>query len=86
MFATAGGIAIAGALAPTGAVAVAIGVEAFRALSAGWQLACGGVTTAVGAKIEANHETHVAVDVNHNGKCLQESVRFGRTSWSAVTC
>jgi hypothetical protein len=90
VFATGVGIFAAGAAAETGPGAAAIGVDAYKALAAGLQIACGGLfsggANALGQKLESNHEAHVAADIERNGRCLRLSSLFGFRGWSAVSC
>jgi len=91
IFATAAGVFAAGATAETGPGAVAVGVNTYRALLAGLKLACGGVlthsATEFGVKLEAKHETAVAVDIIRHGRCLHETRKVGiGIQWSAVAC
>ena len=91
IFATSAGIFAAGATAETGPGAAAVGVNTYRALLAGMKLMCGGVLTGaatqLGIKLEAKHETAVALDIIRRGKCLRETKRsVVGIQWSAVTC
>jgi len=90
IFAGGVGVFAAGAAAETGPGAVAVGVATYRALAASLKLVCGGVFkvagTALGKKLEANHETHIAIDVIRHGKCITLKRRFGILQWSAVEC
>jgi Mg-chelatase subunit ChlD len=89
VFAEGVGIFVAGATAETGA-GVMLGVLTYRALAAGSAIACGGLfdggAVALGNKLEADHETHIARDIVAHGKCLRSSTRFGYIHWSAATC
>lgn len=80
----------AGATVETGPGAVAVGVITYRALSAGLGLVCAGGLNGglqqLGIKLEGDHETHIALDVVREGKCIaRKKTRLG-ISWSAVTC
>jgi hypothetical protein len=90
IFAGGVGVFAAGATVETGPGAVAVGVSTYKALAASLKLVCGGVFqaagTALGIKLEAKHETHVAIDVVRHGKCLNLARRFGQLHWSAATC
>jgi len=90
VFAGGVGLVAAGATSETGPGAVAVGVTTYKALAAGLKIVCGGVIggvgTALGRKLEANHETHVALDVTRHGKCIGLKHIFGHWSWSAASC
>ncbi len=90
VFATGTGIFAAGAAAGTGPGAVAVGVQTYRALAAGFKVACGGLFDGgahdFGEWLESSHQTNVAVDIIRHGQCLREQVRFGQTFWSAADC
>jgi hypothetical protein len=70
--------------------AVPIGVAAYKALSAGLKVVCGGLfdggAAAVGAHLEADNEHNIAVDVIRHQKCMEYSHRFGHSPWRAVPC
>jgi hypothetical protein len=89
VFAGGVGIVVAGATSESGPGAVAVGVGTYKALSAALKVACGGLfaggAQSFGAWLEARHETHVAVDVERHGKCLQIDRRHG-TTFRAVGC
>ncbi|MCU1281935.1 MAG: putative cell wall-binding domain [bacterium] len=89
-FATGVGIFAAGAASETGPGAVEVGVQTYRALNAALTVACAGLfaggASALGQKLEANHETHIALDIATQGKCLRERRVFGLIFWSAATC
>jgi hypothetical protein len=90
VFAGAVGVVAAGATAETGPGAAAVGLWTYRALGAGLKIACGGLldggAAALGAKIEADHETHIALDVTRKGRCIAYREQFHYTSWRAVDC
>jgi hypothetical protein len=90
IFAGGVGVFTAGATAETGPGAVAVGVTTYRAMAAGLKIACGGLldggAKALGIKIEAAHERHVALDVLRRGKCLSITKRFGQLQWAATSC
>lgn len=90
MFAGAAGIVAAGAASPTGPGAAAVGLFTYRAMSSFLNVACGGLfdggAAALGIKLEADHQTHIAEDVIREGKCIGWSERFGYVKWSAVDC
>jgi hypothetical protein len=92
VFAGGAGAVAAGAAAETGPGAVAVGVGTYKALASFLQVACGGLldggATALGTKLEGDHETHVALDVTRRGRCLTLSQKSGLsgTSWHAVPC
>jgi von Willebrand factor type A domain len=90
VFAEGAGIVMAGATSPSGPGAVAVGLGTYRALSAGMKLACGGLldggAAAIGAKIEADHQTNIAFDVLRKGRCIAYRVQFGISSWRAINC
>jgi hypothetical protein len=90
VFAEGAGIVAAGATAETGPGAVAVGLYTYRALSAFLKVGCGGLldggATAVGTKLEADHETHVSLDVTRKGKCMAYRERFHLVAWRAVDC
>ena len=77
VFAGAAGVALAGATSPTGPGAAAVGIGTYKALSAGGDLACGGLfdggAGAAGEKLEADHQRNVAMDIIHKGRCLRET-------------
>ena len=89
IFASKTAIFIAGQATETGAGAV--GATAYRALVSALKLACGGLLTTVpsefGYKLEARHETAVALDITRKGKCLEQTHKavIG-IQWWAVTC
>lgn len=89
-FAGAMGIAAAGATSESGPGAVAVGVNTYRAVSSSLKVVCGllfdGGAVAIGNKLEADHETRVALDITRTGKCLRERVVLGVISWAAVPC
>lgn len=90
MFAQRVGVLAAGAAVETGPGAVAIGLFTYRSLSAGLKVACGGLldggAQALGVKLEADHETHIALDVLREGRCIQLREVIGALHWSAVRC
>lgn len=90
VFAGAVGVVAAGATVETGPGAAAVGLWTYRALSAGLKVACGGLldggAAAVGAKIEADHEQHIALDVTRKGRCIAYREQFHYVSWRAVDC
>jgi von Willebrand factor type A domain len=90
VFAQRVGILAAGAAVETGPGAVAVGLFTYRALSAGLKVACGGLldggAQALGVKLEADHETHIALDVLREGRCIQLREAVGVLHWSAVSC
>ena len=91
IFAGGVGVFVAGATAETGPGAVAVGVGTYKALAAGLKLVCGGIFqgagTALGHRLEANHETvHVAIDVVRHRKCIRLTRRFGQLHWTAHNC
>lgn len=90
VFAGSAGLFASGATAETGPGAVAIGVATYKALSSTLKVTCGGLfdggASSVGKKLEADHESHVAVDVIRNGACLTLTQVSGRTSWRAEAC
>jgi hypothetical protein len=91
VFAGSAGLFAAGATSETGPGAVAIGVNTYRALKAGLKLACGGVltdaATQLGIKLEAKHETAVALDIIRRGRCLRETSKtLVGIHWAAATC
>ena len=95
VFAGAAGVVAAGASSPTGPGAAAIGYLTYRSLSAFLKVACGGLldggAAALGAKLEADHQTNIALDVTREGKCIAYGKRgFGKklssVHWSAVDC
>jgi hypothetical protein len=90
IFAGSVGVFVAGAASESGPGAVAVGVATYKALAAGLKLVCGGVFTGgpteIGVRLEAKHETAVAVDVVRHGKCLKESYGHFGIKWSAVAC
>ena len=90
IFAGGVGVFVAGAASETGPGAVAVGVKTYQALAASLKVVCGGVFnglgTALGKKLEADHETHIAIDVTRHGKCIKLNHVFGQWSWSATTC
>lgn len=89
IFATGVGVLVAGAAAPTGPGAVAVGVGTYKAFAAGLKLACGGLldggALALGVKLEADHERNIAKDVVRYGRCIKVTHRLG-TYWSATAC
>lgn len=89
-FAGAAGVVAAGASSPTGPGAVAVGYLTYRSLSAFLNVACGGLlnggAAALGAKLEADHQSNIALDVTREGKCIAFGKRFGFVHWSAVDC
>jgi hypothetical protein len=91
VFAGAAAVFVAGAAAETGPGAVAVGVAAWKALTAGLRLACGGLLTGppseFGVKLEAGHETAVMLDIVRKGKCLEQTRKpvIG-IQWWAVAC
>jgi hypothetical protein len=90
VFAGAVGVVAAGATVETGPGAAAVGLWTYRALSAGLKIACGGLldggAAALGAKFEADHEQHIALDVTRKGKCIAYREQFHYVSWRAVDC
>jgi von Willebrand factor type A domain len=90
IFAQRVGIVAAGATAETGPGAVAIGLFTYRSLAAGLKLACGGLldggARALGVKLEADHETHIALDVIRDGRCIKRREFLRALHWSAVDC
>lgn len=89
----AGGAAVvaAGATSPTGPGAAAVGLWTYRSLSAGLKLACGGLldggAAALGAKLEADHQSRIALDVTRKGKCIAfREGWFDTVRWRAVDC
>jgi hypothetical protein len=44
------------------------------------------IAHSLGTKLEADHETRVAVDVVRRGKCIVYTRRFGQVSWKADDC
>jgi len=90
VFAGAVGVVAAGATAETGPGAAAVGLWTYRALGAGLKVACGGLldggAAALGAKLEADHETHIALDVVRKGRCIALREQFHFTFWRAVDC
>jgi hypothetical protein len=89
-FATGVGIFAAGAASETGPGAVEVGVQTYRALNAALTAACAGLfaggASAIGQKLEADHETGIALDIATKGKCLRERRVFGLIFWSAADC
>ena len=89
-FAGAAGIVAAGATSESGPGAAAVGLYTYRALAAGMKVACGGLfaggASALGNKLEADHETHLALDVTRKGRCIAYRERFSLVSWRAVDC
>ena len=67
-----------------------MGVNTYRAVSSSLKVVCGllfdGGAVAIGNKLEADHETRVALDITRTGKCLRERVVLGVISWAAVPC
>jgi len=92
VFAGGAGVVAAGAASETGPGAAAVGLGTYKALASFLHVACGGLldggASALGTRLEANHETHVALDVTRHGKCLLLSQKTGLsgTSWHAVGC
>jgi hypothetical protein len=92
VFAGGVGLVAAGATSETGPGAVAVGVATYKALSAGLKIACGGLfaggARSLGTKLEADNETHVALDIIRRGKCrlLSQLSGLSGTSWHATTC
>ena len=90
IFAQRVGVIAAGATAETGPGAVAIGLFTYRSLAAGLKLACGGLldggAAALGVKLEADHETHIALDVLREGRCIKRREFLRALKWSAVDC
>jgi hypothetical protein len=92
VFAGGAGVVAAGAASESGPGAVAVGLGTYKALASFLNVACGGLldggATALGTKLETDHETHVALDVTRRGKCLMLSQKsgFSGTSWHAVEC
>lgn len=90
LFAGVAGVYAAGATAETGPGAVAVGLATYRNLSAFLKLACGGLldggARTLGEQIETNHESHVALDIVRDGKCLREQNVWGVIRWSAANC
>jgi hypothetical protein len=90
VFASAVGVFAAGASAETGPGAVSIGLFTYRSLAAGLKVACGGLldggAKALGVKLEADHETHIALDVLRKGRCIKLREFAGALHWSAVDC
>lgn len=90
VFAAGVAIVAAGATSPTGPGAGAVGLVTYRALSGGLKLACGGLldggAAAFGAKLEADHQTNIALDVIREGKCISHREQFNLISWRAVAC
>lgn len=86
----AGGIVAAGATSPSGPGAAAVGLYTYRSLAAGMKIACGGLFAGgaadFGAKLEADHQTHIALDVTREGRCIASRHRFKMISWRAVDC
>jgi uncharacterized protein YegL len=90
VFAGAVGVVAAGATVESGPGSAAVGLYTYRALSAFLKVGCGGLldggATAIGTKIEADHETHVAHDVTRKNKCMAFHERFRIVAWRAVDC
>jgi hypothetical protein len=90
VFAGGVGALAAGATSVSGPGAVAVGVGTYKALSAGLKIACGGLidggAKALGVKLEADHDYHIAIDILRKGECLRMAERFGLIGWSAVDC
>ncbi|HEX6689016.1 MAG TPA: vWA domain-containing protein [Solirubrobacterales bacterium] len=90
VFAGAVGVVAAGAAAETGPGAVSVGLFTYRALAAGLKVACGGLldggASALGIKLEADHETHIALDVLRKGRCIKLREFAGALQWSAIEC
>ena len=90
VFAKGIGILAAGATAEAGPAAIAVGLLTYNALKATLGVVCGGIfsggASALGQKLEANHETAIAVDILDNGKCLHMRRVFGLIFWSAAAC
>jgi von Willebrand factor type A domain len=90
IFAQRVGVIAAGATAETGPGAVAIGLFTYRSLAAGLKLACGGLldggASALGVKLEADHETHIALDVIREGRCIKRREFLRALHWSATDC
>jgi hypothetical protein len=90
IFAGGVGVFAAGATVESGPGSAAVGLYTYRALSAFLKVGCGGLldggATAIGTKIEADHETHVANDVTRKNKCMAFHERFHIVAWRAVDC
>jgi hypothetical protein len=91
MFAERVGVMAAGATVELGPGAIAVGVLTYRSLSAGLGLVCAGGLNGglkqLGINLESDHETHVALDVIREGKCIQRRPDLLKSiSWSAVDC
>ena len=92
VFAGGAGLVAAGATSESGPGAAAVGIGTYHALAAFLKVACGGIlgggATSLGKKFEADNETHVALDVIRNGKCILLSQKTGisGTSWHATDC
>ena len=86
-----GGILAAGATAPAGPGAVAVGLATYGALKESLSFVCEGLLNGdldpkkVGEHLESKHEANVAVDVLTKGKCIQND-EGGNPKWSAVNC
>jgi hypothetical protein len=92
MFATAGGIVVAGASAPLGpAASLVLGTLTYRALAGGLPFVCDGTFRAAigrwGEQLEENHHANIARDVRDKGLCIQqESRRVLGLKYRAVPC
>jgi len=92
VFAGGAGLLAAGAASETGPGAAAVGFATYKALASFLKVACGGVldggATALGTKLEADHETHVSLDITRRGRCLMLSQKGGLSgrSWHAIDC
>jgi hypothetical protein len=90
VFAGGVGIYAAGATAAAGPGAVTIGKYTYRAFAAGLKVACGGLfaggAKTFGAQRETDHETHIALDVTREGKCIAYRERFSIVDWRAIDC
>jgi hypothetical protein len=90
VFATGVGLVAAGAASETGPGAVAIGVNTYRALAAGLKVVCGGIfgggASSLGKKLEADHETHIALNVVRHGECIKLRHVLGAWAWGSRDC
>jgi hypothetical protein len=79
-----------GATLPSGPGAIAVGYFTYRSLSAGMKVVCGGLfaggASDFGAKLEADHQTHIALDVTRKGRCIAYREKFSFVSWRAIDC
>lgn len=90
MFAKFAGVTAAGASSLAGPGAVAVGVGTYKALSAGVQVACGGLldggATSLGTKLEADNEYNIAVEVENGNRCLVYQPRPPQSPWRSASC